>query len=44
MPLHRALFIEPNPTGAKYALSLLGKGNNVLRKPLAYRQKIVRVP
>jgi len=34
MPLHQALFIEPNPTGAKYALSLLGKMNNNLRKPL----------
>jgi len=34
MPLHTALFIEPNPTGAKYALSLLGKMENTLRKPL----------
>ena len=25
MPLHQALFLEPNPTGPKYALSLLGK-------------------
>ena len=25
MPLHKALFIEPNPAGAKYALSLLGQ-------------------
>lgn len=33
-PLHESLFIEPNPTGAKYALSLLGKMNNSLRKPL----------
>lgn len=24
VPLHQALFLEPNPTGAKYALSLLG--------------------
>ncbi|MDX1730519.1 MAG: 4-hydroxy-tetrahydrodipicolinate synthase, partial [Aurantimonas coralicida] len=24
MPLHKALFIEPNPTGVKYALSKLG--------------------
>ncbi len=34
MPLHKALFIEPNPTGAKFALSLLGKMNNSLREPL----------
>lgn len=34
MPLHSSLFIEPSPTGAKYALSLLGKMNNSLRKPL----------
>ncbi|MBA5775830.1 4-hydroxy-tetrahydrodipicolinate synthase [Stappia sp. F7233] len=33
-PLHEALFIEPNPTGAKYALSLLGKMENELRLPL----------
>ncbi|WP_068315885.1 4-hydroxy-tetrahydrodipicolinate synthase [Polycladidibacter hongkongensis] len=33
-PLHNALFIEPNPTGAKYALSLLGKMSNELRLPL----------
>ncbi|MCA1297250.1 4-hydroxy-tetrahydrodipicolinate synthase [Stappia indica] len=33
-PLHNALFIEPNPTGAKYALSLLGKLENELRLPL----------
>jgi 4-hydroxy-tetrahydrodipicolinate synthase len=34
MPLHRALFIEPNPAGAKYALSRLGRIENVLRPPL----------
>src|SRR5262245_38610466 len=34
MPLHKALFIEPNPGGAKYALSRLGKIENVLRLPL----------
>jgi 4-hydroxy-tetrahydrodipicolinate synthase len=33
-PLHTALFIEPNPQGAKYALSLLGKMRNELRLPL----------
>ncbi len=33
-PLHQALFLEPNPTGAKYALSLLGRMENQLRLPL----------
>ena len=33
-PLHNTLFIEPNPQGAKYALSLLGKMRNELRLPL----------
>lgn len=33
-PLHHALFIEPNPTGVKYALSLLGKIENEVRQPL----------
>src|SRR6185312_6588359 len=34
MPLHRALFLEPGVSGAKYALSRLGKVANVLRSPL----------
>ena len=34
MPLHKALFIEPGVSGAKYALSKLGKIENVLRSPL----------
>ncbi|MEO1102938.1 MAG: 4-hydroxy-tetrahydrodipicolinate synthase [Pseudomonadota bacterium] len=34
MPLHDALFIEPNPGGAKYALSRLGRAENELRAPL----------
>ncbi len=33
-PLHRALFLEPSPTGAKYALSLLNKIEEELRLPL----------
>lgn len=33
-PLHNALFIEPNPGGIKYALSLLGKTKNTQRLPL----------
>jgi 4-hydroxy-tetrahydrodipicolinate synthase len=34
MPLHEALFLEPNPTGAKYALSVLGRCANEVRLPL----------
>lgn len=34
LPLHRALFLEPNPGGAKYALSKLGRMGNELRLPL----------
>ncbi|MDJ0932256.1 4-hydroxy-tetrahydrodipicolinate synthase [Breoghania sp.] len=34
VPLHRVMFLEPNPGGAKYALSLLGKMENRLRLPL----------
>lgn len=39
MPLHKSLFIEPNPAGVKYALSRLGKIQNVLRKPLVTVEK-----
>jgi 4-hydroxy-tetrahydrodipicolinate synthase len=34
MPLHRALFLEPNPTGVKYALSVIGKMRDDVRLPL----------
>lgn len=34
MPLHKAIFIEPGVSGAKYALSRLGKVENVVRSPL----------
>ncbi len=34
MPLHRALFLEPNPGGPKYALSRLGRMRNELRLPM----------
>lgn len=34
MPLHRALFLEPNPGGPKFALSRLGHMANELRLPL----------
>jgi 4-hydroxy-tetrahydrodipicolinate synthase len=33
-PLHRAIFIEPGVSGVKYALSRLGKAQNVVRSPL----------
>ena len=34
MPLHQALFVEPNPTGVKYALSVLGRCAESVRLPL----------
>ena len=34
MPLHRALFLEPNPTGVKYALSLTGRMSDEVRLPM----------
>jgi 4-hydroxy-tetrahydrodipicolinate synthase len=34
MPLHKAIFIEPGVSGAKYALSRLGRIENVVRSPL----------
>jgi 4-hydroxy-tetrahydrodipicolinate synthase len=34
MPLHGALFVEPSPQPAKYALSLLGHCRDELRLPL----------
>ncbi|WP_274629478.1 4-hydroxy-tetrahydrodipicolinate synthase [Arvimicrobium flavum] len=34
MPLHKAIFIEPGLAGAKYALSKLGKVENIVRSPL----------
>ncbi|GGA93225.1 4-hydroxy-tetrahydrodipicolinate synthase [Brucella endophytica] len=34
MPLHKALFIEPNPSGIKYALSVVGRLENSLRSPM----------
>ncbi len=34
MPLHQALFLEPNPTGAKYALSVLSRMEEEVRLPL----------
>jgi 4-hydroxy-tetrahydrodipicolinate synthase len=34
MPLHRALFLEPNPSGVKYACSLIGKMRDDVRLPM----------
>jgi len=34
MPLHKALFLESGVAGAKYALSRLGRVENVLRSPM----------
>ncbi|MEM6462951.1 MAG: 4-hydroxy-tetrahydrodipicolinate synthase [Pseudomonadota bacterium] len=34
MPLHKTLFIEPNPGGTKYALSKLGQMNELQRLPM----------
>ncbi|MFC3209158.1 4-hydroxy-tetrahydrodipicolinate synthase [Aquamicrobium soli] len=34
LPLHKAIFTEPGVSGAKYALSKLGKIENVVRSPL----------
>ncbi|MCR9139078.1 MAG: 4-hydroxy-tetrahydrodipicolinate synthase [Alphaproteobacteria bacterium] len=34
MPLHKALFIEPNPGGPKYALSKLGHMGETQRSPM----------
>ena len=33
-PLHKALFVEPSPAGAKYALSVLGKIEEHVRSPI----------
>ena len=32
--LHAALFVEPNPAGPKYALSVLGKISGEMRLPM----------
>ncbi|MCR4282847.1 MAG: 4-hydroxy-tetrahydrodipicolinate synthase [Bauldia sp.] len=34
MPLHKALFVEPNPAGVKYACSLIGKMTDDMRLPM----------
>jgi len=39
MPLHKAIFLEAGVSGAKYALSRLGKVENVLRSPMVPVEK-----
>jgi 4-hydroxy-tetrahydrodipicolinate synthase len=34
LPLHKAIFLDPGVAGAKYALSRLGRIENVVRSPL----------
>ena len=34
VPLHAALFVEPNPAGPKYALSVLGRMSDEVRLPM----------
>ncbi|WP_316859868.1 4-hydroxy-tetrahydrodipicolinate synthase [uncultured Cohaesibacter sp.] len=41
-PLHRAMFLQPSPAGAKYALSLLGKIKNEIRLPLVAAKDTVK--
>ena len=42
MPLHRALFLDPNPTGIKYALSVIGRMSDEVRLPLVGASEGVR--
>jgi 4-hydroxy-tetrahydrodipicolinate synthase len=41
-PLHAALFVEPNPCGPKYALSVLGKMADELRLPMVSASETAR--
>jgi 4-hydroxy-tetrahydrodipicolinate synthase len=41
MPLHRALFLEPNPAGAKFGLARLGRIDPEIRLPLLNVSKAV---
>ncbi len=43
MPLHKALFIEPNPAGPKYALSRLGLMEPVVRSPMVQLEESTRL-
>ena len=43
VPLHAALFVEPNPAGPKYALSQLGRVADELRLPMVPASAPTRV-
>lgn len=43
IPLHQAMFIEPNPAGPKYALSLLGLAKEDCRIPVVPLQESTKV-
>lgn len=43
MPLHTAIFLEPNPAGVKYAMTKLGLCANELRAPLMRVTEDVRL-
>ena len=43
MPLHEAMFIEPNPGGPKFALSVLGKMQLTQRSPLVPIEEVTQV-
>ena len=43
MPLHRALFVEPNPAGIKHALSVVGRMSDEVRLPLVRVSEATRV-
>lgn len=42
MPLHKAIFVEPNPAGPKYALSRLGLMEPVVRSPMVQLEESTR--
>jgi 4-hydroxy-tetrahydrodipicolinate synthase len=42
MPLHDALFCETSPAPVKYAVSLLGRGSEDVRLPLAEASEAAR--
>lgn len=43
-PLHSALFVEPNPAGPKFALSMIGKIHNETRSPILPASKAAQAP
>ena len=43
VPLHAALFVEPNPAGPKYALSVLGRMRDEVRLPMVPVTEATRI-